>query len=106
MTRIDDKEHNSQDKEMLDRFSWNEFRAIGLLWWVNRMLHLFGWAIVCKLDENDAIVEAYPARCKFRGFDEKSETRGFINLSMYLATEGEYLIDDLRIDQEELAEEI
>lgn len=71
-------------KNMVTKKTWTEFRNSKLLWWTNRMLHLFGWAIVVEIDENGQITEAYPARVKFRGFDEKSEEEGFIGLSKYL----------------------
>lgn len=73
-------------EKMVFRKTWDEFRGTKLLWWVNRTLHLFGWAIVVECDiENDMkVIDAYPARVKFRGFDEKSEEEGFIGLSEYL----------------------
>jgi hypothetical protein len=61
---------------MAEEKSWKEFRDSKLLWWVNRSLHLFGWAIILEF-ENDEVVRAYPAKCKFRGFDEKTEQDGF-----------------------------
>ena len=64
--------------------TWKEFRSTGLLWWVNRTLHLFGWAIVFDFDKNKKIKEVYPARCKFRGFAEKNEGEGFKKLTKYL----------------------
>lgn len=65
--------------------TWEEFRATGLLWWINHTLHLFGWAIVVELkDGTDEIVKAYPARVKFRGFDAKSTEEGFITLTDYM----------------------
>jgi hypothetical protein len=71
---------------MLEKKTWNEFRDSGLLWFINRTLHLFGWAIVIDFEdiEKQTIKEVYPARCKFRGFDEKSELNGFINVTNYL----------------------
>lgn len=30
---------------MIERKSWEEFRNAGLLWWINMILHTFGWAI-------------------------------------------------------------
>ncbi len=71
---------------MLIKKDWNAFREIGLLWFINRTLHLFGWAIVIDYEdmEKGIIREVYPARCKFRGFDEKSESEGFINVTKYL----------------------
>lgn len=54
----------------MKRKSWQEFRATGMLWWVNRALHLFGWAIVVEVDDAGEVADAYPARVKFRGFGE------------------------------------
>ena len=68
---------------MIDKKSWAEFRESGLLWVVNRTLHLFGWSIVIEMDGED-FVSVYPARVKFRGFSEKTEADGFIKVSEYL----------------------
>ena len=69
---------------MIDKRTWKEFRDTKLLWWVNRTLHLFGWAIVFATDEDDKLVDVFPARVKFRGFDQEIETDGFKGLSIYL----------------------
>ncbi len=70
---------------MVKRKTWEEFRENKLLWWANRTLHLFGWAIIVKLDDDEKIGEVYPARVRFRGFSDKVETDGFIGLSKYLS---------------------
>jgi hypothetical protein len=64
--------------------SWEEFRKVGLLWWINRILHLFGWAIVFDMTPKGKVLNVYPARVTFRGFHEKDEDAGFRNLSGYL----------------------
>lgn len=70
--------------------SWQEFRATGLLWWINTTLHLFGWAIVVEVEfdqegkPTDEIANCYPARVKFRGFDAQSTEQGYITLTDYL----------------------
>ena len=71
-------------KEMVTKRSWKEFRKSGLLWWINMILHTFGWAIVVELDESNEITEAYPARVKFRGFSEERNTVGYQEVSSYL----------------------
>ncbi len=49
------------------------------------ILHTFGWAIVIEIeDETGEITTAYSARVKFRGFDENSNTNGYIKVSEYL----------------------
>jgi hypothetical protein len=82
---------------------WEEFRAAGLLWWVNRGLHLFGWVICVEVDPGGVIQHAYPARTKFRGFSEEDETRGFEDLTFHLAREAPALLDDISTPLEDIA---
>jgi hypothetical protein len=77
--------------EMVKEKSWKEFRDFGLLWWINTILHMFGWAIVYNFNDNEEIVDVYPARVKFRGFQEKNVTEGYQKVSKYLQEN----IDDL-----------
>lgn len=69
---------------MIDKRTWQEFTDTKLLWWVNRSLHLFGWAIVVAVEDDGTVTDAYPARVKFRGFSEETEAEGFITLTEYL----------------------
>ena len=55
------------------------------MWWINRTLHLFGWAIVFEYNENKELERVCPARTKFRGFSTESEEEGFIVLTKYLS---------------------
>ena len=55
-----------------------------MLWWTNMILHTFGWAIFVDVNDNGEITNAYPARVKFRGFSEKSNTEGYIKVSRYI----------------------
>lgn len=68
---------------MVDKKSWQEFKDAGLLWWINTMLHTFGWALVLEVDGVE-IKNVYPARVKFRGFSEKSNTNGYKKLTKHL----------------------
>jgi len=87
---------------MVEKRTWQEFRESGLLWWVNRILHTFGWAIVVDFDKYDKetdcgeVKEVYPARVKFRGFDESSETEGFKKVSKYLKNNIEVIEKETR----------
>lgn len=65
----------------VQRKSWDEFRDAKLLWWINRILHTFGWAIVLVKEDDGTISDAYPAKVTFRGFSEKSEQEGFEGIS-------------------------
>ncbi len=80
------------EPKMVEANTWEEFRATGLLWWINTILHMFGWAIVADVEADDDgkygdncnIKKVYPARVKFRGFDVKSNTDGYIKVSKFL----------------------
>jgi hypothetical protein len=80
--------------EVMDRKTWEEFRENGLLWWVNRVLHIFGWAIIFKYSK-DNLLEVYPARVKFRGFTEEIEKEGHKQLTDYLENNIEDLSREL-----------
>jgi len=69
---------------MIERMSWENLRSSGLLWLVNRTLHLFGVAIVAELGEDDEVLDVYPVRAKFRGFSSEVETDGFRAVSRYM----------------------
>lgn len=69
---------------MVTKKTWREFRESGFLWWINMILHTFGWAIVVDIDDNGEITDAYPARVKFRGFGEKNNTERYIKVSQYM----------------------
>lgn len=76
---------------MLDDKSIEEFRNSGMLWFVNSIIHVFGWAIVIEYDNKKQAIRMYPARTKFRGFDEKSNTEGYIKISKYMKENAEDL---------------
>lgn len=76
---------------MVDKREWKEFRDNGLLWWINTMLHTFGWAIVFEFDENKNITNVYPARVKFRGFGDKQIEEGYQKVSKYMIENAEEL---------------
>lgn len=76
---------------MIERKTWKEFRECTMLWWINRILHTFGWAIVLEFGADNEIVTAYPARVKFRGFNEEDEATGFIGVSKYMKENSEFL---------------
>lgn len=78
----------------MDKKTWEEFRKSGLLWWINMILHTFGWAIVFEIDDDGEVREVYPARVKYRGFPETSNTDGYKNVSNYLKEN----IDDIASD--------
>ena len=79
---------------MLNRKSWKEFRDSGFLWWINMILHTFGWAIVVMIEDDGSISDVYPARVKFRGFGEENNTEGFKKVSQYMRDNAETLLKE------------
>lgn len=73
--------------------SWKQFKNSGLLWFINTILHVFGWAIVLEVENND-IINAYPARVTFRGFSEESNIDGYIKLSQYMKENSDTLLEE------------
>lgn len=56
---------------------------------------MFGWAIVVEIEkDSDNITNCYPARVKYRGFDEKSNTTGYIKVSEYLKENSDTLLKE------------
>ena len=86
-------EKNKDNTPMIVEKSWEEFRDSGFLWWVNMILHTFGWAITIKM-EDGKIIDAYPARVKFRGFGEKNNTEGYIKVSQYMKENVNNLLEE------------
>lgn len=79
---------------MINKKTWEEFRNSGMLWWINMILHTFGWAITYKFDDYGDILEVYPARVKFRGFGEKNNTEGYIKVSQFMKENAESLLKE------------
>jgi len=69
---------------MIEEKTWEEFRDTGLLLYINQIMHIFGWAIVAEFDDNNSFRRMYPARVKFRGFDNKSVANSYAKISKYL----------------------
>lgn len=76
---------------MVDRKDWDEFRSTGLAFFINSILHAFGWALAFDVDENGVCSNCYPARVRFRGFDEKSVDEGYTRIANYLAENSDEL---------------
>ena len=79
---------------MVTKKTWKEFRESGFLWWINMILHTFGWAIVADVDDNGEVTNAYPAKVKFRGFGEKNNTEGYIKVSQYMKDNASELLEE------------
>lgn len=79
---------------MINKKSWKEFRDSGFLWWINMILHTFGWAIVVMVEDDGSISDVYPARVKYRGFREENNTEGFKKVSKYMRDNAETLLEE------------
>jgi hypothetical protein len=64
----------------------------GLLWWINVILHTFGWVIVVNI-EDGKIVNVYPARVKYRGFEGEYNTKGYIKVSQFMKDNVDKLLE-------------
>ena len=85
---------------MVTKKDWKEFQDSGLLWFVNTILHMFGWAIVLSIDEDtDEIIDVYPARVKFRGFGESNNTKGYMKVTEYLKNNIEELVKEIPMEK-------
>jgi len=81
---------------MVTKKEWGEFRNTGLLLFINQILHVFGWAIVFEIDE-EIIKSVYPARVKFRGFDNDSVSECYSKITDYLKDNIEELSNESKL---------
>lgn len=84
---------------MLDEKSWEEFQNSGLLWLVNTFLHVFGWALLVKVDDDGNFCGCAPCRTDYRGFTTEVNDEGYLKITDWLkenidALEGD--VDSLR----------
>lgn len=79
---------------MVDKRTWDEFREAGLLWFVNMILHAFGWSICVDIGDDGLVSSACPARVKFRGFGDEINDMGYKNVARYLLENAESIYDD------------
>lgn len=86
-----------EPNEYLKAADWAEFRAAGLLWWVNQQLHLFGWALTLNISEGK-VIDVYPARTLFRGFSTDVNDAGYKNLTTHVASNIKYLKEAFKGD--------
>ena len=81
--------------KMIDRSDWGSFRKSGMLWFVNRLLHFFGWAIVFEPETG----ACWPARCRFRGFSERDEEDGYRAVAAFALENSDEIFGDDLLDE-------
>lgn len=79
--------------------SWDEFRKTGLFVIVNQFLHIFGWALTYERDNEQTRV--YPARVRYRGFDESAQTRAYEKVQKYMVENAKTLYEESDYDERE-----
>lgn len=83
-----------EEIQMVNKKNWKEFRDSGMLWWINMILHTFGWAICLEAEEDGTITNSFPARVRFRGFSEKSNTEGYQKVSQYMKDNAKEILSE------------
>lgn len=83
----------------ITKYPWETFRKTGLLQLANQFLHIFGWAIVLEVDDNDKVTDVYPARCGFRGFTEESNSKAYQLVTTYMKDNAEELLSEAEYDE-------
>ena len=86
-----------KQKQSLTKKTWEEFYDSGLLWFINTILHMFGWTLVTDW-EGDKLIGAYPARTTFRGFSETTNDKGYIKVSEFMEKYAHELASEARND--------
>ena len=84
---------------MVEEMNIDDFRNSGVLWFINQQLHVFGVALVVDVDDEGKAIRMYPGRCKFRGFSEESNSRGYTKLSKYMVEHAEELLKDCECEE-------
>lgn len=74
--------------------NWNEFRDSGFLWWINMILHTFGWSIVVELNASGEVSQVYPIKCSYRGFTEETNDKGYAKVAQHLKENIHHIIRD------------
>lgn len=69
---------------MLDEKGWEEFQDSGLLWLVNTFLHVFGWALLVKVDDDGNFCGCVPCRTDYRGFTTEVNDEGYLKITDWL----------------------
>lgn len=74
--------------------SWEKFKNSGLLWWINMILHTFGWEIMYYFNADKEITNVRPRRTASRGFGEDTNDIGYTKVSQYLNEHATELLKD------------
>ena len=82
-------------REWTKKKSWEEFYSTGLLWFVNRILQVFGWSITVDFSlDSSEITDVYPVRNRMRGFDPKTETENYEKVARWMKEHSKELYEE------------
>ena len=85
-----------KSKQNVIRKTWQDMRDSGLFWFINSILHAFGWAIVVSLNEKNEVIDCYPARVRFRGFSNDVNSRGYLNIAKYIKGNSKAILEEAK----------
>lgn len=85
---------------------WETFRDAGLLWWVNRILHTFGWAIVIAEEDDGSVLMAWPERYEAFGFPREVDEEKLDQFRDHIERITVLSEDRLRAERDKLRNEV
>lgn len=85
----------NEEQKNVELKTWKEFRDQGFLWFINSILHVFGWTIAMEeypsKPEQD-VARVY--RTRYRGFPEDTNTSGYALIAEYMKNNAEVIYDE------------
>ena len=84
----------SEEEKNVELRTWLEFKEQGFLWFINSILHVFGWTIAIEEELHSGEIVARGYRTKFRGFPEETNTRGYALIAGYMKNNADAIYDE------------
>lgn len=84
----------SEEEKNVELRTWLEFKEQGFLWFINSILHVFGWTIAIEEELHSREIVARVYRTKFRGFPEETNTRGYALIAEYMKNNADAIYDE------------
>ena len=84
----------SEEEKNVELRTWLEFKEQGFLWFINSILHVFGWTIAIEEELHSGEIVARVYRTKFRGFPEETNTRGYALVAEYMKDNADAIYDE------------
>ena len=90
---------------MLEQKTWEEVQNTGLLWLINTFLHIFGWTLMTKVDDDGNIIGGVPCRTDYRGFTIDINDEGYLKVTDWLKENIDMLEGDVESLRKPVIEE-